>query len=286
MSQQHRLRLAPTPSGLLHIGNGVNFVLTAASARALDAELWLRVDDLDAARVRGEYLNDIEETIQYLLPGQLARQVLDHKVHQSARLAEYDAALQVLRQHHLVYACACSRRDLRAAQEAAGVEVDVNSYLGTCRDKAIDLGSEGVVWRFRSEEPAGDFVVRQRDGRPSYQLASLVDDVSLDMTHLVRGIDLESSTARQGVLAKALSEFVPDYSAFAKTRCFHHPLLRSPSGEKLSKSAGADALRNLRRSGMQSEAVYYEAARLLDPKAECYTLDQLTSVVSRVWELA
>ena len=286
-----RLRLAPTPSGLLHIGNGANFVLTAALAQALSGELLLRVDDLDGARVRGEYLNDIDVALDFLFPRPLFVGLRQNTVHQSSRIAHYAAALDTLRARDLVYACTCSRRDLRAAQEAAGLRVDVNAYLGTCRDKALPLDAEGAVWRLRTEEPAGDFVVRQRNGRPSYQVASLVDDVALGITHVVRGEDLASSTAMQRVLAKALAPHDEAYAAFtddppgvaSPVRFYHHPLLTDPRGRKLSKSAGADSLRALRQDGMRAEVVYYEAARLLDPEADCRDLADLTTVVSRTW---
>lgn len=257
-----KFRLAPTPSGLLHIGNGVNFVLTAALAEAQDAELILRIDDLDSTRVRGEYLNDIERTVLWLFPDQGER-LWKEAIYQSQRLAQYDAFLDSLRQNQLVYACTCSRKDIREAQEAAGQNFDINVYPGTCRDRGLDLETEEATWRLRTEEASGDFIVRQRNSRPSYQLASLVDDVDLGITHIVRGKDLTDSSDMQLVLAKAASMIIPEYADFASTQFWHHSLLRDQSGQKLSKSAGSDSMREYRQGDARPADVLAKASTFL-----------------------
>ena len=258
-------RLAPTPSGYLHLGNGVNFAITAALAQAHDARLSLRIDDLDAARTREDYLLDIRETIEWLLPPALARGVLADASRQSERLDAYRGVLEGLRQNSLVFACSCSRRQLAAAREA--VDIDVNDYPGTCRERGLPLDAADVAWRMRDS----GVVVRQKDGQPSYQLASLTDDVIRGVTHLVRGGDLRDSTAIQHVLAQALTAPLPvrtpadwpDFGRFAEVETFHHPLLTDDADAKLSKSDGADSLRALRMAGAPPSVVFAKSAEVM-----------------------
>jgi len=297
-----RFRLAPTPSGLLHIGNGVNFALTAAWAHALQGELSLRIDDLDSARVRGEFYNDIEDTIRWLDLDPHA-EIFAKASYQANRLRRYDAVLSILRENDLVYACTCSRKKIRAQQEAEGG--DINVYPGTCRAAEIPLDTPNVNWRLKLEEGGvevswleglgsgsteqqtlhSDFVIRQRNGRPSYQLASVVDDIDMGITHIVRGTDLWDSTVMQLVLAKALpQEAFPElshagYKAFAKTRFWHHSLVVDLQGRKLSKSDGDAALRYMRDRRWSSEIVYREAGLLTDI-AEVNDLALLAEVIT------
>lgn len=291
-----KFRLAPTPSGLLHIGNGVNFALTAAWAKALQGELSLRVDDLDSQRVRGEFYNDIENTLSWM-DLDPAGEVFAKASYQANRLKRYEAVLDSLRarstegtqaQNDLVYACTCSRKKIRAQQEETGG--DINAYPGTCREAGISLDAPNVNWRLKLEaggvevswlEGLGkgttqnhvldaDFVIRQRNGRPSYQLASVVDDIDMGISHVVRGKDLWESTIMQLVLAKALpKEAFPaladsPFEAFAKTRFWHHPLVVDLRGRKLSKSDGDSSLRYMRDRRWDAGVVYREAGLLMD----------------------
>ncbi|MFK8058313.1 MAG: glutamate--tRNA ligase family protein, partial [Saprospiraceae bacterium] len=276
--------------GLLHIGNGVNFALTAAWAHALLAEVSLRIDDLDGARVRGEFYNDIADTIRWMDLDPLG-QVFAKASYQANRLGRYEEVLDSLRQNNLVYACTCSRKQIRDEQEESGG--DINAYPGTCRDAEISLDAPNVTWRLKLEEggvavtwleglgkgapetstQSTDFVIRQRNGRPSYQLASVVDDIDMGITHIVRGKDLWDSTIMQLVLAKALlAEVFPQleqtpFEAFAKTRFWHHDLVADLQGRKLSKSDGDSSLRYMRDRRWGSDIVYREAGLLMDVAA-------------------
>ncbi len=259
-----RLRLAPTPSGFLHLGNGVNFLLAQRWARELGASLLLRIDDLDAERVRPAYVADVFETLAWLgieySRGPRSPGEVKGEWSQFARMPLYESALAALGRGS-VYACTCSRREVRSARARLGTQ----RYPGTCRELGVPLATPRASWRLRSPDPATeDFIVRRRNGRPSYQLASLVDDVHFGITHVVRGEDLRESTAMQLVLAEALHEVLPErgFDRFRENSFWHHPLLLGPNEAKLSKSAGADSLRAARERGVGAELVFAEAERL------------------------
>ncbi|GAB4092741.1 nucleotidyl transferase family protein [Flaviaesturariibacter terrae] len=256
-----RTRIAPTPSGYLHRGNALSFLLTAARAQAAGARLLLRIDDMDRERVRPEYVADIFETLRFLqiTPDEGPRDPADFEAAWSQRLRMplYTAALDRLAAEGLVFACTCSRADLLRAQPD-GI------YTGTCRNKGLPLNTPGASWRLRTEPdlellvhrqqgeairarlPVAqtDFVVRKKDGCAAYQLSSLVDDVHFGVDHIVRGEDLWESTLAQLYLAGRLGS-----DAFLRCSFEHHPLLTDASGEKLSKSAGADSIRQFRAAG-------------------------------------
>jgi glutamyl-tRNA synthetase len=260
-----RSRIAPTPSGYLHIGNAYNFLLTDAIARESNGLLRLRIDDLDASRIRTEYVQDIFESLDWLgiAPDRGPRNAAEQSMvfSQTLRLTKYDALLSKLVNTGLVFACNCSRKELQESS-ADG------QYPGTCIDKQIPLDASGVSWRLqtpedtvisfedqimeRQEIPLWDvqrhFLIRRRDGLPAYHVASLFDDVDYGINTIVRGADLLTSTAAQLYLAQLLQ-----LDSFTNTTFYHHPLLKDDSGEKLSKSAGSTSLKALRESKMRAE---------------------------------
>ncbi len=252
-------RFAPTPSGFLHLGNLYNLLLVERLAQQLDADLVLRVDDLDRSRYRRKYAEDIFRMMRWLGvdwdAGPRSVAELESTYSQNLRLDTYGRALDRLRPH--VFACRCSRSDVSAASVDGG-------YPGTCRDSGIPLDAPDVAWRFRLDGPPDvrDPVVRKKDGRPAYHIASVVDDVDLGITHVVRGDDLHASTRIQQAVARALestpspsSDHEPDYSAFARVVFLHHPLLTAREDAKISKSAGRRAQSLLVTSGFTPEDV-------------------------------
>jgi glutamyl/glutaminyl-tRNA synthetase len=256
-----RLRLAPTPSGFLHAGNAFNFVLNALLARARPGgRLLLRIDDLDADRTRPEYVQDVFDTLQWLgiSPDEGPSDIVDFEKNwsQHVRISLYEQAQARLRETGLLFACAKSRRALVPHG---------NTYPPEFRDQGLSLDTPHAAWRIQT--PAGfpmpDFIVRRRDGIPAYQLASLVDDLHFGITHVVRGEDLADSTRAQQFLAACLGE-----DRFAKIHFLHHPLLVDESGEKLSKSAGATALRSLREQSEGPETIYKAVASMLGSRKE------------------
>ena len=233
-----RLRLAPTPSGFLHAGNALNFTLNWLAARLQPgAKLLLRIDDLDANRKRPEYVADIFECLAWLGldwdEGPQSPTDFDENWSQIKRLPLYIKALAEVQTANLVYACAKSRRDLAPFD---------GHYPPEFRHQNLPLDAPAVAWRAFTppEFSLPDFIIRRKDGVPAYQLASLVDDLHFGISHVIRGADLWTSTQAQQWLAQQMG-----WGDFRKIQFLHHPLLTDERGEKLSKSAGATALRSL-----------------------------------------
>lgn len=259
-----RTRIAPTPSGFLHLGNAFSFALTAALARKTGAVILLRIDDLDAARVRQEYVQDIFDTLHFLgIPwdeGPANYEEYQRRYSQLHRMELYGNLLQQLQQGNQVFACTCSRSQLGSS-----------SYPGNCNEKNIPLTAPTAAWRLHTNDhthlaikdiagtlhrytlPASmqDFVVRKKDGYPAYQLASMADDLHFGVDLVVRGEDLFPSTLAQLFLAQMLQ-----CQQFLHTAFYHHPLLVESDNKKLSKSAGSTSIQYLRKQGKSREAIY------------------------------
>ena len=249
-----KFRLAPTPSGYLHIGNAFNFVFNWLAARISGASLMLRIDDLDADRKRPEYVQDIFDSLHWLGLGwdegpQTAAE-FEEKWSQHTRMLSYFEALETLRAKGLLFACRKSRRELAA----------YDNYPAVFRDQGLSLDDDDVAWRIRTDHDLElrDFIVRRRDGIPAYQIASVVDDLHFGVTHVIRGTDLQPSGAAQLFLARCLSE--PRY---LDVRFLYHPLITDASGEKLSKSEGADSLKALRSQGGDAGVVFRQMGAFL-----------------------
>ena len=236
-------RFAPSPTGPLHFGSLVAAVGSFCLARQAGGEWLLRVDDLDAPRVVAGAADDILRTLENLgfaWDGEI--------LWQSRRAERYQAALEQLRQHGLVFPCSCSRRDILASAPHAGEEGPV--YPGTCRTglppgrqpRAQRLRMpatticfvDGVFGQRRQDlADVGDFVLHRADGLFAYQLATVVDDADSGVNQVVRGEDLLASTPRQIYLHSCLHTPVPHY--------IHLPLALTPTGKKISKRHAADA---------------------------------------------
>lgn len=281
-----RSRLAPTPSGYLHLGNAVNFLHTWLLVRQAGGTLKLRIDDLDSERCRPEYIDDIFRQLDWLGldwdagPGSPDDFTRHHS--QRLRLDRYREALELLRAGDSLFACTCSRKAI--LQRSPG-----GLYPGTCRQLNL-RPAEPHAWRLRVEPGSvlevggvaleleremGDFVVWRRDDRPAYQLASLVDDCDDRSNLIVRGEDLRASTGAQLYLAAQLG-----WPEFVRTRFVHHPLLAAPDGRKLSKSDDALSLAALRERGATPLLAYRAVARQLGINpAEIATLAELLAAL-------
>lgn len=270
----HKTRIAPTPSGFLHLGNILSFSITATLAKRARASILLRIDDLDRERMQPAYVQDIFDTLHFLeIPwheGPRDFSAYEKEYSQVHRMNLYQQALEQLAASGAVFACTCSRTQLYH-NNPEGI------YPGTCRQGKVALQESHSSWRVFTDAatrllvknadgttvstslPASmqDFVVRKKDGFPAYQLTSLLDDVYYGVDFIVRGADLWPSTLAQHYLALQLGK-----EAFGHSRFLHHPLLMEPGGQKLSKSAGSTSIQFLRREGKSPAAIYAMAARL------------------------
>jgi glutamyl-tRNA synthetase len=268
-------RLAPTPSGYLHLGNAVNFVLTWLLVRRAGGTLHLRIDDLDRTRLRPAYLDNIFQTIRWLGldydTGPRDSVEFEQQYSQLHRLVEYQALLDDLRlRPGLIYACTCSRTSNLPPSPMAAEQ--------GCSSCQATFTTAGAAWRIRVPATPiavvdawqgallvdlaatmGDFVVRKKDGLPAYQLASLADDLHLGTTLIVRGEDLLPSTAAQLFLASQLLTT----AGFAQTQFIHHTLLSGSGGQKLSKSQQQPLDRGILGAASSPRAVYTAVAKLL-----------------------
>ena len=275
----YRGRLAPSPTGLLHLGHARTFWTAYERARARSGILILRNEDLDPQRSRPEFAAAIREDLRWLgIEWDEGPDVGGpcEPYSQSGRREHYLAAWRALLSGGWIYACACSRKDLaRAAQaphEAGPVMPDEHLYPGTCRPAACAppphvASPAGVNWRFRVPDGEavsfldvkqgaqaftagrdfGDFLVWRRDDVPAYQLAAAVDDALMGVTEVVRGADLLISTARQMLLQRALGYVTPAY--------YHCQLVTDEGGARLAKRHDALSLRALRAGGWTPERI-------------------------------
>jgi len=258
-----KTRIAPTPSGYLHLGNVLSFSLTAELARRVGASILLRIDDLDQDRVNPEYVQDIFDTLNFLqIPwdeGPRNYGDYEREFSQLRRMELYRAALDQLRKEGKLFACVCSRTTVMRDSADGG-------YPGTCREKRLAFDSKDCNWRVRTggaELPAAmkDYIVRKKDGFPAYQLTSVIDDLHFGVDFVVRGEDLRSSTLAQQWLALQLGEELG--AKFGKIHFYHHPLLMESGDRKLSKSAGATSVRYLRQQGRGRSEIYGMIAGML-----------------------
>lgn len=260
-------RIAPTPSGYLHQGNAINFLLIWLITRANKGVLHLRIDDIDEARVRPEYIEDIFTSLEWLGIDwdQGPQSVTQHaaEFRQLHRLPMYRNYLRHLQENGHLFTCTCSRKEIKAINPDG-------RYPGTCREANLPFDQEDVSWRISTPWPLTeqwedawqgptsasltdslyDCILRKKDGFPAYQITSIVDDLYFGINTVIRGEDLISSTVFQRWLMRHHTASDPDSISWA-----HHPLVLSPSGHKLSKSAGDTSLKSLYQCGESSEGI-------------------------------
>lgn len=283
-----RTRIAPTPSGFLHIGNVLSFAITAAIARKTGARILLRIDDLDRPRVQPQYVRDIFDTLHFLqIPwdeGPADYWEFEQQYSQVHRLPYYHKALSRLRESGQLFACTCSR-----------TMIPDGIYPGTCLHKNLPFERANASWRLRTNntetlqvktlsgtisqavlpETMHYFIVRKKDGFPAYQLASVIDDQHFGVDLVVRGEDLWPSTLAQQYLGRLLD------TGFDQTTFVHHPLLMETDEQKLSKSAGATSIRFLRQQGKRPEDIYSLIAQLLGYTTPVYDWQTLGALASQ-----
>jgi glutamyl/glutaminyl-tRNA synthetase len=270
-NRKYRGRLAPSPTGYLHLGHARTFWTAQERAQAASGTLILRNEDLDFARCKPEFVTAMLEDLRWF--GFQWHESPDSggpfgPYQQSERRSLYQTAFEQLRTTGLVYPCTCSRKDIQSAATAPHAADDELIYPGTCRsNSALRTPHSAFNWRFRvpdgeiisfldanlgpqqfvAGKDFGDFVIWRHDNIPSYQLAVVVDDAAMQITEVVRGADLLVSTARQLLLYRALGLNSP---------AFHHcELMKDESGVRLAKRHDALTLRTLRAQGIAPEVL-------------------------------
>jgi len=276
--ENHRIsRLAPSPTGALHLGNARTFLINWALARRHGWDLVLRIEDLDTPRTKRGADRQAIEDLQWL--------GLDWDgapLYQHADLSAYRDAMRRLHAAHLIYPCTCTRKQIEAALSAPHADEHELRYPGTCRPRegeavvpAPELADRETdhAWRVRVpdvsvdfqdellgtqsinvQRQVGDFIVAAKAGLPAYQLAVVVDDARQGVTDVVRGDDLLSASARQILLYRMLNLGEPP-------RHWHVPLVLGRDGRRLAKRHGDTRLAHYRESGVPVERVIGLLAR-------------------------
>lgn len=268
----YRGRIAPSPTGYLHLGHARTFWVVYQRATAAGGTLVFRNEDLDLQRCKPEFEHAMYQDLRWLglswdegpdVGGPFA------PYSQSQRHVIYLDCWRRLREGGFIYPCSCSRKDLERALQAPHDDDDEIPYPGTCRDKLARGKSwatpAGVSWRFRAPDGEciafddlnlgpqrfivgddfSDFLIWRRDDIPAYQLTVVADDAAMQISEVVRGADLLKSTARQLLLIRALGYPMPRY--------FHCPLVRDANNIRLAKRHHALSLRTLREQGRVPE---------------------------------
>lgn len=293
-------RLAPSPTGALHLGHAFSFLAAHLSARGQGGHIVLRLEDVDSDRAQEEHIRSCIEDLRWLGLDWDGAPVL-----QSARTDHLMSAIRTLVERGRAYPCVCTRKELILAgttEEAPGAPHEAGPrYPGTCRDKFGSLNAAegatgrqaGLRFRVSDEriifhdavfgeivetlsESVGDFLILRRNKLPAYQLAVVADDHQDSVTEVVRGRDLLSSTARQIALARALGTLPPRYA--------HVPLICDAAGRRLAKRDHARSLGQLRAGGISPSRIVNWAWRALGqvtnsgpPRADLFRWDAVPS---------
>jgi glutamyl-tRNA synthetase len=294
-----RTRIAPAPSGSIHVGNARTALYNWLFARQNDGTFILRVEDTDQTRATEEAYRAVLEDLRWLgldwdegpeAGGELG------PYRQSERLDRYRAAAEQLVASGHAYRCYCTPEELAARRKAALGERRTPGYDGRCRDLSDEeraaFEAEGRSFALRFKVPPDrtiafddlirgpiatesaqipDFVILRSDSSPTYMLAAAIDDASMNVTHVIRGEDLIAATPRQILIREAMA--IADLPVFA-----HLPLLVDEKGRPLSKRWGDVAVRAYRDHGYLPEAMVNYLALLgwsYDDRTNVFSLDEL-----------
>jgi glutamyl-Q tRNA(Asp) synthetase len=284
-SQSYRGRFAPSPTGPLHFGSLIAAVGSYLDARSRNGEWLVRIEDIDPPREVAGAADDILRTLEAFgleWDGQPS--------YQSRRNEHYACALDQLLKNGYLYGCACTRKEIAdSALERGGAGV----YPGTCRNGIlpgrtprslrvrVESGETCLDDRLQGRsrqslrDEVGDFIVRRADNLIAYQLAVVVDDAGQGMTHIVRGVDLLESTARQIYLQQLLELPTPSY--------LHLPVAVNSNGDKLSKQTGARRIARDHKSAVLLDVLRFLHQELPDPAADA-RVDELLEWAIEHWK--
>ena len=261
----YRGRIAPSPTGYLHLGHAKTFWTAFQRCRQAEGTLVYRNEDVDFQRCKDHFADAAQEDLH-----QLGIRWDEGPFHQSQRTNLYRSALERLRELDLIYPCRASRKQIREHPETQLSEIGEVIFPTSLRAESssstqpTDLKTN---WRYKvpasgqidfidqnlgpqsftCQSDFGDFLVWRKEGMPSYELAVVVDDIDMRITEVVRGADLLISTARQLLLYNALESEPPQF--------FHEHLVLDESGERLAKQKDSLALRKLFADGHTLESL-------------------------------
>ncbi len=280
-----RTRFAPSPTGHLHIGGARTALFCWLLARHNKGEFYLRIEDTDIERSKQEYTDSILASMRWLgldWDGDL--------VYQTQRTEVYNAAVDTLLATGHAYWCSCTPDEVEAMREEARAKGDKPRYNGCCREKNVGPG-EGHCVRLKVPSAGkvsfddmvkglivvdvnelDDMIIRRSDGMPTYNLAVVVDDHDMAITHVMRGDDHVSNTSRQVLIYNALGYELPRFG--------HVPMILGPDRQKLSKRHGARATIEYEQDGLLPEALVNYLVRLgwSHGDQEIFTLEELVNL--------
>ncbi|MEN8181468.1 MAG: glutamate--tRNA ligase [Myxococcota bacterium] len=263
-----RTRFAPSPTGFLHLGGARTALYNWAFARRAGGRFLLRIEDTDRERSTAEFVHAVLEGLRWLGLDWDGEPRL-----QSDARARHDEVVEELLSRGRAYRCVCSPEELEARRRAAEERGGSRIYDGRCRDAGIGPDAGPHVVRLRMPDAAplawedlvygpsardaaeiGDAILRRRDGSPLYNLAVVVDDLDMAITHVIRGEDHRANTALQLALYRALERDPPRFA--------HLPLIVNPSGKKLSKRRDSVSVQQFQEEGFLPEALVNWLARI------------------------
>lgn len=277
-------RFAPSPTGHLHLGGARTAIFCWLLARHFGGKFLLRIEDTDRERSKREYTDSILASMRWL--------GLDsdgEPIYQSDRFDLYNQAIDKLLENGHAYWCECSPEEVEAMRETARAQGRKPRYDGRCRERRLGPGPGRAV---RLKAPLNgriafddmvkgsiavdaaeldDMILRRSDGAPTYNLAVVVDDAAMNVTHVLRGDDHVNNTPKQILLYQALGLPVPVFG--------HVPMILGPDRQKLSKRHGAKAVIEYEKDGLLPEALVNYLARLswAHGDQELFSLDELVA---------
>ena len=277
-----RTRFAPSPTGYLHIGGARTALFSWLYARKHGGKFVLRIEDTDLERSTAESVNAILEGMTWL-----GMEYDEGPLYQTDRFERYGEVIQQLLDSGHAYRCDCSKERLETLREQQMVRKEKPRYDGHCRDRQIDPNQPHVI-RFRNpldgdvvvddiirdkviihNRELDDLVIRRTDGSPTYNLTVVVDDLDMNITHVIRGDDHINNTPRQINILKALGAEIPKYG--------HVPMILGEDGARLSKRHGATSVVQYRDEGFLPEALLNYLVRLgwSHGDQEVFTVDEM-----------
>lgn len=260
-------RFAPSPTGHLHIGGARTAIFCWLLARHYNGDFRLRIEDTDTERSKQEYTDSILASMKWL-----GLDWNEDLVYQSERQDVYNKYVNQLLESGHAYYCECTVDEVEAMREVARAKGDKPKYNGRCRERGLEAG-EGRVVRLKVPSEGrvifndmvkghiavdmaelDDMVLRRADGMPTYNMAVVVDDNEMGVTHVIRGDDHVSNTPKQILIYQALGFKLPTFG--------HVPMILGPDKQKLSKRHGARAVIEYEQDGLLPQALVNYLVRL------------------------